>query len=229
MKPLEPPIPLFRDRYEAGRSLARKIADSACGADSLVLALPRGGVPVGFEVAELLPAELDLCLVRKLGLPSENELAFGAIASGGVRVLNYALVAAYQVSPQIIESITAREVRKLERREESYREGRPKADVRDRLVILTDDGLATGATMMAACRGLRLQGVERITVAVPVGSRSACNEVRAEVDALICLETPERFISVGEWYEDFAQISDTQVRDLLALAAFKLSDRTGGW
>ncbi len=192
-----------------------------------MLALPRGGVPVGFEVAEALRAEFDLFLVRKLGLPGHEELAIGAIASGGVRVLNHSLVEAFELSPAIVESIAVREQRELERREASYRSGWSPANVHGRTVILIDDGLATGATMLAACRALQLQSPKRIVVAVPVASQSACDELRVEVDDVICLATPEPFGAVGIWYKDFAQTSDEEVRQLLSQAAGRVSQSKG--
>jgi putative phosphoribosyl transferase len=207
--------PIFRDRADAGKILAERIAESAQSPGSLVLALPRGGVPVAFEVARKLRAELDIFLVRKLGLPGREELAIGAIASGGVRVLNEALVQELQLSRTLIDRITAREEVELQRREELYREGRTAVPVGGRTVILVDDGLATGASMKAASQALRLQTPTRIIVAVPVAARDTCNELRGSVDEIICAYTPSRFTSVGGWYVDFAQTSDEEVRKLL--------------
>jgi putative phosphoribosyl transferase len=207
--------PIFRDRADAGKLLAERIAESAQSPGSLVLALPRGGVPVAFEVARKLRAELDIFLVRKLGLPGREELAIGAIASGGVRVLNEALVQELQLSRTLIDRITAREEVELQRREELYREGRTAVPVGGRTVILVDDGLATGASMKAAAQALRLQVPMRIVVAVPVAARDTCNELRGSVDEIICAYTPSPFTSVGGWYVNFAQTSDEEVRRLL--------------
>jgi putative phosphoribosyl transferase len=207
--------PIFRDRADAGKILAERIAESAQSPGSLVLALPRGGVPVAFEVARKLRAELDIFLVRKLGLPGREELAIGAIASGGVRVLNEALVQELQLSRTLIDRITAREEVELQRREELYREGRTAVPVGGRTVILVDDGLATGASMKAAAQALRLQVPMRIVVAVPVAARDTCNELRGSVDEIICAYTPSPFTSVGGWYVNFAQTSDEEVRRLL--------------
>ena len=223
--------PLFRNRREAGRALALSVREAVREAVReevcLVLALPRGGVPVGFEVAVALGAELDLLLVRKLGLPEDEELAMGALASGGVRVLNDDLIQDLNLSPKFIDDITARERREMDRREAAYRGSRPRVKVRDRTVILVDDGLATGATMLAACRTLAQQAPATLTVAVPVAAPRVCDQFRAEADRVICLETPEPFSSVGRWYEDFTQISDEEVRELLAQAAAASKLRAG--
>jgi putative phosphoribosyl transferase len=213
--------PLFRDREEAGRALAERIAEAVPDSNILVLALPRGGVPVGFEVARILHGELDVFLVRKLGLPGQEELAIGAIASGGVRVLNDNLVRQLRVSDDLINRVARREQKELDRRERLYRENRPAPAVRDRTVVLVDDGLATGATMLAASRALRPQGARRIIVAAPVASRQACDDFRTEVDQVICAATPEPFMAVGIWYEHFSQTSDEEVRILLDRAAHK--------
>lgn len=211
-----PVEPVFRDRVDAGRKLAglvaREIQDSNC----LVLALPRGGVPVAFQVAEALHAELDVFLVRKLGLPGEEELAIGAVASGGVRVLNEDLVRELHLSPSLIDQITAREERELERREDLYREHQPPASIRGRTVILVDDGLATGASMKAATRAVRLQEPNFVIVGVPVAARQTCEEFNSYVDRIICAYTPSNFVAVGIWYQDFAQTTDEEVRQLLA-------------
>jgi putative phosphoribosyl transferase len=207
--------PIFQDRADAGRKLAERITSSMKGSDAVVLGLPRGGVPVAFEVARALEAELDIFLVRKLGLPSQEELAIGAIASGGVRVLNKALVRELQLSQSLIDSIAAREERELKRREELYREGRPAVRVRNRTAILVDDGLATGASMRAACQALRLQAPKRIVVAVPVAATETCNEFRADVDEVVCAFTPSPFLAVGIWYQDFSQTTDDEVQWLL--------------
>lgn len=212
-------MPLFRDRREAGRALAEEIQPLMKGRQPLVLALPRGGVPVGFEIAQALEAELDVFLVRKLGMPGEEELAIGAIASGGVRVLNRDLIRYLRVSDGLIEQLTAREQIELEHREHLYRQDRPAIPVEGRTIILVDDGLATGASMMAAARALRPQGATRIVVAVPVAARQTCDELRNDADEVICLATPHPFGAVGLWYEDFSQTSDEDVRNLLEEAA----------
>jgi predicted phosphoribosyltransferase len=187
--------------------------------DVLVLALPRGGVPVGFEVARSLNAPLDVFLVRKLGVPGHEELAMGAIASGGVRVLNPEVVDELQIPWYMIEMVAAREQQELARRERLYRGDRPLPEVAGKTVILVDDGLATGSTMRAAIAALRQRGPARIVVAVPVGAPSTCEELRAGVDDLICVIAPESFYAVGLWYEDFSQTTDTEIRELLEQAA----------
>jgi putative phosphoribosyl transferase len=176
-------------------------------------------VPVAYEVACTLHAELDIFLVRKLGVPGHEELAVGALASGGVRFLNHALIADLHLSQQVIEQITAREQRELERREALYREGRPAIPVRDRLAVLIDDGLATGASMKAASKALRLEGPRKIIVAIPVAAQQTCDELRGEVDEVICLETPDPFVAVGIWYENFEQTRDQEVQSLLERAS----------
>ena len=206
---------LFRDRREAGRILAERVKNSVKDPNALVLALPRGGVPVAYEVARGLATELDVFLVRKLGMPGEEELAIGAIASGGVRVLNRDLVEYLRVPDYIVEEVTERERRELERRERLYREDRPAIRVQDRTVVLVDDGLATGASMMAATRALGPQGARRIIVAVPVAAPQTVEEFRKEGSEIICVETPHPFAAVGIWYEDFSQITDEDVRSLL--------------
>jgi putative phosphoribosyl transferase len=208
----------FRDRSEAGRTLAEHLRDYAGRNDVMVLALPRGGVPVGFEVARALGAPLDVFLVRKLGVPGREELALGAIASGGARVLNDDVVAALGIDGALIEEIARREQAELERRDEAYRRGAPAPDVRGKTVILVDDGLATGATMRAAVTALRQLGPERLVVAVPAAARQTCDELRPEVDELVCAVTPEPFYAVGMWYADFSETSDDEVRDLLVRA-----------
>jgi predicted phosphoribosyltransferase len=206
----------FRDRSEAGRLLATQLVTYANRPDVLVLALPRGGVPVAYEVARALKAPLDVFLVRKLGLPGHEELAMGAVATGGVRVLNDQIVRALRIPDYVIEAVAAQEQQELRRRERLYRGGRPSPDVRGRTVILVDDGLATGATMQAAIKALRQQQPARIVVAVPTASPETCEALRAEVDEVICAITPEPFHAVGLWYEDFSQTTDEEVRDLLA-------------
>jgi putative phosphoribosyl transferase len=210
--------PRFRDREDAGRALAADLSAYAGRDDVLVLALPRGGVPVGFEVAQALGAPLDVYIVRKLGVPGREELAMGAIASGGVRVLNEGVVQSLGIPPSTIDAVAARERAEMERREREYRGGRPAPDVRGRTVILVDDGLATGATMRAAAQALRQQGPARVVVAVPVAAEESCQELGSQVDEIVCSVTPEPFYGVGMWYEDFSQTTDAEVRDLLARA-----------
>ncbi|HEY3456894.1 MAG TPA: phosphoribosyltransferase [Bryobacteraceae bacterium] len=207
--------PIFRDRAEAGKALAELVMQSVADANALVLALPRGGVPVGFQIAQALHADLDVFLVRKLGLPGQEELALGAIASGGVRVLNEDLIDELQFPGQLIDEITAREENELKRREELYRGGRPALAVHGRAVVLVDDGLATGASMKAAVAALRLQEPKRVIVAVPVAAREVFNEFRKQVAEIVCLHAPKHFTAVGVWYEDFAQVTDNDVQRLL--------------
>ena len=209
----------FANRTEAGRLLAEKLGEYADRSDVIVLGLPRGGVPVAYEVAERLRAPLDVFIVRKLGVPGFEELAAGAIASGGVRVLNQDVMRAIPHAHEVIEAVAAKETAELERREELYREGRAAPQVRDRTVILVDDGLATGATMRAAVKGLRHSGAAKIVVAVPVGPPDTCREIKEVADEIICLSTPEFFQAVGQYYEDFSQNSDDDVRELLSQAA----------
>ena len=209
----------FPNRAEAGRLLGEKLQKYAGRNDVIVLGLPRGGVPVAYEVAKSLRAPLDVFIVRKLGVPGFEELAAGAIASGGVRVLNEDVLRALPNADEIIESVTAKETAELERREKSYRDDRPAPELRDRVVILVDDGLATGATMHAAVKALRQRGVAKIVVAVPVGPPDTCREFEDEADETICASTPEFFQAVGQYYEDFSQTSDEEVRDLLSRAA----------
>ena len=209
----------FPNRAEAGRLLAEKLEKYADRNEVIVLGLPRGGVPVAYEVAKSLRAPLDVFIVRKLGVPGFEELAAGAIASGGVRVLNEDVLRALPNADEIIESVTTKETAELERREKSYRDDRPAPELRDRVVILVDDGLATGATMHAAVKALRQRGVAKIVVAVPVGPPDTCREFEDEADETICASAPEFFQAVGQYYEDFSQTSDDEVRDLLARAA----------
>jgi predicted phosphoribosyltransferase len=210
---------IFRDRREAGRFLAGKLTSYTNRPNVLVLGLPRGGVPVAFEVARALHAPLDVFLVRKLGVPGHEELAMGAIASGGIRVLNKDAVRALRVPSDVIEAVAAEERQELERRERSYRGDRPAPNVRGRTIILIDDGLATGSTMRAAIAALRLQRPARIVVAVPVGSPEVCAEFQDEADEAICALTPDPFYAVGVWYSDFSQTTDEEVRNLLQVAA----------
>jgi len=206
----------FRDRSEAGRLLAAKLRTYANRADVIVLALPRGGVPVAYEVASALGAPLDLFLVRKLGIPGHEELAMGAVATGGVRVLNDEVVRVLRIPDYVIDAVTAWEQQELARRERVYRGDRPQPNVQNRTAILVDDGVATGATMLAAIRALRQQRPARIVVAVPTASPETCEDMRTEADDVVCATTPEPFYSVGLWYEDFSQTTDEEVRDLLA-------------
>ncbi len=206
---------LFRDRIEAGAALASKLTTYRGQPDVRVLALPRGGVPVAFEVAQALHAPMDVFSVRKLGLPDHPEVAMGAIATGGVRVLNASLVQTLRIPDAVIEAVAAREQRELERRERAYRGDLPPLDVRGRTVILVDDGLATGATMRAAVQAARKLGATRVVVAVPIGARETCEEFRAEADETVCAYTPEPFHAVGQWYADFSETTDDEVHALL--------------
>src|SRR5215472_15965668 len=209
----------FPNRAEAGQVLAQKLMQYAGREDVIVLGLPRGGVPVAFEVAQRLGAALDVFIVRKLGVPGFEELAVGAIASGGVRVLNEDVVRALPNAEEIIEAVTKRETTEVERREQSYRDGRPAPELQGKTVILIDDGLATGATMRAAVKALQQRGAAKIVVAVPVGPPDTCREFEDEADEVVCASAPEFFQAVGQYYEDFSQTSDEEVRDLLARAA----------
>ena len=209
---------IYRDRAEAGRRLAAQLTDYANRPDVLVLALPRGGVPVAYEVAKALRAPLDIFLVRKLGVPGHEELAMGAIATGGVRVLNEDVMRYISIPDAAIDAVAAKEQRELERREQLYRGDRPAPDVKGQTVILVDDGLATGSTMRAAAAALRQQKPARIVVAVPVSAVQTCDEYRMGVDEIVCAVTPEPFHAVGMWYEDFSQTTDEEVRELLARA-----------
>jgi predicted phosphoribosyltransferase len=209
----------FRDRRQAGRLLAERLADHAGLPRLLVIALPRGGVPVGFEVAEALKAPLDAFVVRKIGVPGYEELAMGAVASGGTRVVNEEVVAALRLTEEQFAAAAEAEVAEVERRERLYRGDRPPVDAHGRNVILVDDGLATGSTMRAAARAVRAQEPESLTVAVPVAAEETCEEIRADVDEIICAFTPEPFLAVGVWYDDFRPTSDDEVRELLARAA----------
>lgn len=211
--------PLFRDRRDAGRKLAAKLPQYVGRDDVVVLALPRGGVPVAYEVAKALGAPLDVFLVRKLGVPGHEELAMGAIASGGVRVLNQQVVNSLAIPREVIDEVAKREQQELERRQRAYRNGRSSIDLSGKTAILIDDGLATGATMAAAVSGVRAQGAKEIVVAVPTAAQETCEAFRGFVDAIICVETPRPFWGVGMWYEDFSQTSDEEVRELLNRAA----------
>jgi putative phosphoribosyl transferase len=208
---------LFQDRYDAGRKLAAKLTKYAGRPNVVVLALPRGGVPVAFEVAKALGAPLDIFLVRKLGVPGQEELAMGAIASGGVLVLNEAIIQALDIPRRVIDAVAQREQQELERREQSYRAGKAPLDLHNKIVILVDDGLATGATMAAAVAGVRGLGALQVIVAVPAAASETCEAFEKVADTIVCAETPQPFWSVGSWYLDFSQTSDDEVRTLLAL------------
>lgn len=209
----------FIDRHDAGRCLAKNLEHYAHLPDALVLALPRGGVPVAYEIAQALHLPLDVFVVRKLGAPFHEELAIGAIASGGVRVLNGALIERLGISPALIESIAAEQEHELHRREQLYRGGRPNIQVEGKTVILVDDGLATGASMRAAVLALRQHRPSRLVVAVPVGADETCQELKGEVEEVVCGKTPEDLGAVGMWYDDFTQTTDAEVADLLTHAA----------
>jgi putative phosphoribosyl transferase len=207
---------MFRNRRHAGQLLGSHLAAFRGEKDLLVVGLPRGGVPVAREVAVALGAELDVCLVRKLGVPWQPELALGAVAEGGVRVLDAALIRQCELSPEQIEAMAKKAEGEIERRSTLFRGTRKPAAVRGRTVIVVDDGLATGSTMLAAVRTLRASGARKIIVAVPVGPRDTCNSIRAEADQLLCLDTPEPFDAVGTWYDDFTQVEDEAVQADLA-------------
>jgi len=212
---------IYRDRRDAGEQLALRLSEYAKRDDVLVLALPRGGVPVAYEVARVLNAPLDIFLVRKLGVPGHEELAMGAISSGGVRVINADVVDYLRIPARVVDT----ELRELERRERLYRGARTEPDVSGKTVILIDDGLATGSTMRAAVEALAQQNPARVVVAVPVSAPETCDEYRMGVDEIICAQTPEPFMGVGMWYQDFSQTTDTEVRDLLAKAEREISER----
>jgi len=205
----------FHDRHEAGRRLAGELRAYAGRDDVIVVALPRGGVPVGYEVAHALGLPLEVMQVRKLGVPGHEELAMGAIASGGVRIVSENVVEALGIPERVIATVAAAEAQELERRERVYREGRLFPEMRGRTVILVDDGLATGSTMRAAAAALRSLGAARLVAAVPVAPKESCDAMREVVDEVVCASVPERFQAVGEWYDDFSQISDQEVSELL--------------
>ncbi len=209
----------FRDRVDAGRVLARQLERYRGRPDLLVLALPRGGVPVAFEVARELGAPLDVFVVRKLGMPGHEEYAIGAIASGGVRIINEEAITTFGVTNAEIDAVTAEERLEVERRERRYRDGRSLPKITGKTVILVDDGLATGSTMRAAVAALREEKPARLVVAVPTAAPETCREIGALVDDMVCAMTPEPFYAVGLWYEDFGQTTDEEVHDLLAIAA----------
>ena len=206
----------YANRTEAGRRLAAQLQQYAGRADVIVLALPRGGVPVAFEVAQALRAPLDVFIVRKLGLPAHPELAIGAIASGGVRVVDQAALERFGVTEEELAAVAANEERELDRREREYRAGTHAPEVAGKTVILIDDGLATGATMAAAAAALKAQEPARLVVAVPVAAAETCAALRPMVDEIVCVATPEPFLAVGLWYEDFSQTTDEEVHVLLA-------------
>jgi putative phosphoribosyl transferase len=213
---------IYADRADAGRALAAALESHRGVEDAIVLGLPRGGVPVAFEIASRLELPLDVLVVRKLGLPSQPELAMGAIASGGALVRNEEVVRYLGGRDDAFEAVRAKEQRELERRERDYRGDRPPLDMRDRIGILVDDGLATGATMEAAVRALQALGARRVVVAVPVASPEARDRIAAVADEVVCLAAPMFFSAVGQWYHDFGQTSDEEVRDLLARAHARL-------
>ena len=207
----------YRNRMEAGQILATLLTAYANRQDVLILALPRGGVPVAYEVTKALRAPLDVFLVRKLGVPGQEELAMGAIATGGVRVINENVVLMLNIPERVINAVAAKEQEELKRREEMYRDNLPPVDVHGYTVILIDDGLATGSTMRAAIQALRQKQPARIVVASPVATASVCEELSKQVDEIACITVPEElFYGIGFWYEDFSQITDGEVRDLLA-------------
>lgn len=219
---------IFRDRTQAGRLLASQLVRFVNRPNLLILALPRGGVPVAFEIACALHAPLDVFLVRKLGVPGQEELAMGAIASGNVRILQPEVVSGLGIPPSVIETVTAEKMRELARRERAIRGDRPNPQIRNREIILVDDGLATGSTVYAAVASLKQQHPQSIIVAVPVAARKACEEFRSAVDEIICLRTPEPFLAVGLWYEMFPQLTDEEVREFLKKADEFLASRTSG-
>lgn len=209
----------FRNRTEAGRLLAQRLKPTyANRSDVLVLGLPRGGVPVAFEVAKVLHTPLDICLVRKLGVPGHKELAMGAIATGDIMILNEEVVRSLSISQTAIEQVAASEQQELERRERAYRGDRPTPDLNQRTIILIDDGIATGSTFKAALTAIKQQQPKCIVAAVPVAPPDVCNQLKAEVDEVVCLSTPQRLSSISLWYEDFSPTTDEEVRYLLALA-----------
>jgi len=210
---------IFTNRTEAGRVLARLLTRYANRPDVIVLGVPRGGVPVAFEVAAALRAPLDIFVLRKLGVPGHEELAFGAIANRGVRILDSDVINGMGLTQLDIELVTAEEKQELQRRERTYRGARPELDMQGFVVILVDDGIATGSSIRAAIRAIRQMNPARIVIATPVAPASTCNSLRSEVDELVCAETPEYFYGVGQFYEDFSQVSDEDVRELLDRAA----------
>jgi len=218
------PIP-FQDRFDAGRQLARRLLQYADMPDTVVLGLPRGGVPVAYEVAIQLNQPLDVFLVRKLGVPGHEELAMGAVASGGLRVLNQSVVHNLGIPADVLDAETRRQLQIIRQREQAYRDDEPPLRVNGNTVLLIDDGLATGSTMLAAVAALRQDNPARLVVGVPVASAEACREVGAQVDQIVCLATPEPFFAVGQWYLDFGETSDAEVQELLRRAR----ERAGVW
>jgi len=210
---------IFRDRIEAGQILASKLTKYLNQVNTVILALPRGGVPVAYEIGKELGLPVDIFVVRKLGVPGHEELAMGAIASGGVRHINRDVVDQLRIDSETIDSASRREQKEIERRERLYRGQRPPVDVLNKTVILVDDGLATGSTMRAAIAALRQHRPTRIVVAVPAAAPQTCSEIAAEVDEIICAATPEPFYAVGQWYQEFSQTTDDEVRELLARAS----------
>lgn len=206
----------FHDRTEAGKLLAAQLGEYADRSDVWVLGLPRGGVPVAYQIAQALNLPLDICLVRKLGVPGQPELAMGAIAPGNIMVLNDEILRSIGISRLALQQVLEDEKQELERRDRTYRENRPEPDVQGKTVLLVDDGIATGSTLRAAIATLRQKHPQEIVVAVPVASVSACELLRAIVDKIICLSTPEPLNSIGMWYLDFSQTSDQEVKHLLA-------------
>jgi predicted phosphoribosyltransferase len=206
---------MFQDRRHAGQVLAQKLSELGDLSDAIVLGLPRGGVPVAYEVARKLHLPLDIFVVRKLGVPGQEELAMGAIASGGTVVTNRSIIQKLNISPTTIEAVASRERLEIERRERAYRDGRPPLPIEGRTIILIDDGLATGASMLAAGRALRPRA-RKLIVAVPVAAQSTCHELSIEVDQMICIATPASFFAVGQFYQDFRQTTDEEVRSLLS-------------
>jgi putative phosphoribosyl transferase len=209
----------FADRTEAGKMLAEALSIYSQETDVLVLALPRGGVPVAYEVAKTLAAPMDLWLVRKLGVPGQEELAMGALAGKDTRIFNQEIITLLNIDQSAIDNVISREQAELERRNSAYRQGRPPPDVKGKTIIIVDDGLATGATMRAAIASLRQAGAAKVVAAVPVGAVSTCAKVGKEADKLVCLYTPEHFYGVGQWYRDFSQTTDEEVMALLGRAA----------
>jgi putative phosphoribosyl transferase len=209
----------FRDRTEAGRRLAERLHEYAGRDDVLVLGLPRGGVPVGYEVAEALGLPLDVFVVRKLGVPGREELAMGAIATGGVIVLDEGVIRSLRIGTRELEQVVSRERREVERREAAYRNGRGLPELSGKTVVLVDDGLATGSTMRAAARAARRHEPQRVVVAAPVAAPETCRDLRADADDVVCVLTPSPLLAIGLWYDDFAQTTDDEVRDLLDRSA----------